>query len=148
MVVSYRINAYLFGGHEDSYPEIPTENSETERDAVWAAYIHILRDLVASGKKVVLVLQAPELPETMESLIYDPAPTTAHLRGLARDWWTARTAYVRQRLPDIPVGVTIVDPADLFCDATVCYAGQRDVSYYFDDDHMSVAGAGIVADES
>ena len=76
MVVSYRINAYLFGGHEDSYPEIPTEISETERRTVWASYIHILRDLVASGKKVVLVLQAPELPETMESLIYDPTPTT------------------------------------------------------------------------
>jgi hypothetical protein len=41
----------------------------------------------------------------------------------------------------------IVDPADSFCDDAVCYAGQQDISYYFDDDHMSVAGAGIVADE-
>ena len=39
----------------------------------------------------------------------------------------------------------IVDPADSFCDVTVCYATQGDVVYYFDDDHMSVAGAGVIA---
>ena len=41
----------------------------------------------------------------------------------------------------------IVDPANSFCDEAVCYAGQEEIAYYFDDDHMSVAGAGIVADE-
>jgi hypothetical protein len=53
---------------------------------------------------------------------------------------------LRQHVREIPAGVTIVDPADLFCDATVCYAGQHSISYYFDDDHMSLAGAGVVAD--
>ena len=100
-----------------------------------------------SGKKVVLVLQAPELPERMEGLIYDPTSAHANLPGLSREWWTRRTAYVRQHLQEIPPGVMIVDPANSFCDEAVCYAGQEEISYYFDDDHMSVAGAGIVADE-
>ncbi|RPJ33407.1 MAG: acyltransferase, partial [Planctomycetaceae bacterium] len=147
IIVSYRINAYLFGGHEDSYPDLPIEVSETERGMVWASYINILQDLVTSGKKVVLVLQAPELPQRMEGLIYDPMSANANLPGLSRDWWTRRSAYVRQHLKEIPAGVMIVDPANSFCDETVCYAGQQDTSYYFDDDHMSVAGAGIVADE-
>ena len=96
---------------------------------------------------MVLVLQAPELPQRMEGLIYDPMSAHANLPGLSRDWWTRRTAYVRQHLQEIPPGVMIVDPANSFCDEAVCYAGQEEIAYYFDDDHMSVAGAGIVADE-
>jgi hypothetical protein len=147
IIVAYRINAYLFGGHEDSYPELPMEIAETERGMVWHSYIEILRHLVESGKKVVLVLQAPELPERMEGLIYDPMSAHANLPGLSREWWSRRSAYVRQHLQEIPAGVMIVDPANSFCDEAVCYAGREEIAYYFDDDHMSVAGAGIVADE-
>jgi hypothetical protein len=147
IIVAYRINAYLFGGHEDSYPELPMEIAETERRMVWDSYIKILQHLVDSRKKVVLVLQAPELPERMEGLIYDPMSAYTNLPGLSREWWTRRTAYVGQHLQEIPAGVMIVDPANSFCDEAVCYAGQEEIAYYFDDDHMSVAGAGIVADE-
>jgi hypothetical protein len=123
------------------------QRSEAERRAAWSSYLRILQALAASGKNVVLVLQAPELPDVMESLIYDPtAPATA-LPGLSRHWWGARNAYVRERLHEIPAGVVVVDPADSFCDATVCYAARGNVSYYFDDDHMSVAGAAVIAGE-
>jgi peptidoglycan/LPS O-acetylase OafA/YrhL len=146
VVISYRINAYLFGWHEDFYPQIPMEISETQRRTVWDSYINIIRDFTAAGKRVVLVLQAPELPDTIESLIYGQASREAFIEGLSRDWWTKRTAFLRQHLRDIPAGVVIVDPADLFCDVAVCYAGQHSISYYYDDDHMSLAGAGVVAD--
>jgi peptidoglycan/LPS O-acetylase OafA/YrhL len=145
VIVSYRINTYLFGGHEKIYPGMPMEVSEAQRKTVWDSYIKILQEFLAAGKKVVLVLQAPELPDRMEALIYGPAAKDS-VQGPPRDWWIERTAFLRQHLREIPAGVTIVDPADLFCDATVCYAGQHSISYYFDDDHMSVAGAGIVAD--
>jgi peptidoglycan/LPS O-acetylase OafA/YrhL len=145
VVVSYRINAYLFGWHEEIYPQIPMETSETQRRTVWDSYTNIIRDFIAAGKRVVLVLQAPELPDRMEALIYGSASPGAVIQGLSRDWWTERTAFLRQHLREIPAGVVIVDPADLFCDETVCYAGQHSISYYYDDDHMSLAGAGIVA---
>jgi hypothetical protein len=147
VIVSYRINTYLFGGHEKTYPGMPMEVSETERKTVWDSYIKILQEFLAARKKVVLVLQAPELPDRMEALIYDPTAKDSFVQGPPRDWWTERTAFLRQHLREIPAGVTVVDPADLFCDATVCYAGQHSISYYFDDDHMSLAGAGVVADE-
>ena len=79
------------------------EIAETERRMVWDSYIRILQHLVESGKKVVLVLQAPELPERMEGLIYDPTSAHANLPGLSREWWTRRTAFVRQHLQEIPV---------------------------------------------
>ena len=39
----------------------------------------------------------------------------------------------------------VVDPAKAFCDQVFCYAARKDVSLYFDDDHLSIAGASIVA---
>jgi peptidoglycan/LPS O-acetylase OafA/YrhL len=146
VVVSYRINAYLFGPHEDFYPRLPVEVSEAERNTIWASYVGIIRDFLAAGKQVVLVLQAPELPDRVEALIYGPESKDDFIRGLPRNWWTERTAFLRQHLSEIPAGVAIVDPADLFCDETLCYAGQHSTSYYYDDDHMSLAGAGVVAD--
>jgi peptidoglycan/LPS O-acetylase OafA/YrhL len=145
VVLSYRIHDYLFGGHEDIYPGLPTEGSEPERRAIWASYVHIMEELARAGKKVVLVLQAPELPREIEKLIYQPLATTSSIPGVPRDWWAERTAYVREHLSEIPTGVMIVDPADSFCDEAVCYAAREDISYYFDDDHMSVAGASVVA---
>ena len=56
IVVAYGINAYLFGGHGDSYPELPMEIAQTERRMVWDSYINLLQHLVESGKKVVLLL--------------------------------------------------------------------------------------------
>jgi peptidoglycan/LPS O-acetylase OafA/YrhL len=146
IVLSYRIHEYLFGGHEDIYPELPMEHSDTERRALWSSYVDIAEDLAEVGKKVVLVLQAPELPEEIERLIYHPMATSPSIPGVPRAWWAERTAYVRQHLGEVPAGVMIIDPADWFCDETVCYAAREDISYYFDDDHMSVAGASIVAD--
>jgi peptidoglycan/LPS O-acetylase OafA/YrhL len=145
VIISYRLNAYLFGEHIDIYPDLPVENSETERGAVWSSYVEIVRAFVEAGKKAVVVLQAPELPQKMEELIYEPMPDGTSIAGLPRDWWVKRTDYVRQHLREMPAGVTIIDPADLFCDQIVCYAAQGDTSYYFDDDHLSVAGAAIVA---
>ncbi len=51
------------------------------------------------------------------------------------------TAHLR----DIPPEVTVVDPAELFCDNQYCYAGKGGQSWYFDDDHLSVVGAEVVA---
>ncbi|MGH6917756.1 MAG: SGNH hydrolase domain-containing protein, partial [Geminicoccaceae bacterium] len=146
VILSYRIHDYLFGGHEDIYPELPMEGSATERRAIWDSYVDIMEELAEAGKKVVLVLQAPELPQEIENLIYQPVAASTSIAGVPRDWWAERTAYVQQHLGEIPAGVMIVDPADLFCDETNCYAAREDISYYFDDDHMSVAGASVVAD--
>ncbi len=104
-----------------------------------------LQTLVDAGKNVVLVLQAPELPMSMETLIYHSSGGDAPLPGVSRDWWAERTAYVQQRLGDIPAGVITIDPADSFCDRTTCFAARGGTSYYFDDNHMSIAGAGIIA---
>ena len=147
VAVSYRINAHLFGGHEGLFPELPNDLTDSERDGIWASYVNILRRFVASGKKVMLVLQAPELRKPIDTLVIRAPNPSGDVVGVERRWWNERTKYVQARLHEIPHEVTIVDPANDFCNEVNCFAARRGIAYYFDDNHMSVAGARIVADD-
>ena len=63
VVVSYRIQAALFGGHETAYPRLANSISAKVRAKRWEAYVRLLQHFVNNGKEVFLVLQAPELPK-------------------------------------------------------------------------------------
>jgi hypothetical protein len=127
VVVSYRLTQHLAQRPEQ----------------VWRAYVDMIATLRAAGKNVAVVLQAPELPAPMRDLAMQGGG--AQIQGLARAQWEARRSYVTARMRDLPLDALIIDPAALFCDPTGCLAGRGGVSNYFDDNHMSVAGAARVA---
>jgi peptidoglycan/LPS O-acetylase OafA/YrhL len=145
VLVSYRLQAYLYGGHEGVYPELPNEGSDAQREQIWRSYVELLRHFVAAGKTVVLVLQAPEIRKDVSQLILARRFAAEDIEGISREWWDRRTAFVRARLHQIPPEILVVDPADLFCDRKSCAAVRDSVALYFDDDHMSVAGARLIA---
>ena len=147
VVVVYRINAWLFGGHEQAYPAWPDDVGPQERELRWKAYTNLLKHLVAQGKQVVLVLQAPELPRRIDTLLFQTGGEGTDVPGAQRSWWDQRNRYVISRLRELPAEVTVVDPTALLCDTQRCWAARKGVGLYFDDDHLSVAGAGLVADE-
>jgi peptidoglycan/LPS O-acetylase OafA/YrhL len=146
VVVSYRIHAHLFGSHEGVYPRQPAEGSGDRRQEVWRSYVGVLHRFVAAGKNVTLVLQAPELPRNLANLALRQRQPL-RVPGVSVDWWNERTGFVRARLHEIPPGVKVIDPANLFCDVSECLAVISGTALYFDDHHMSVAGATIVARE-
>jgi peptidoglycan/LPS O-acetylase OafA/YrhL len=148
VVVSYRIHAALFGSHERSYPNLPDIVGEAERQRRWAAYVGVLRYFVEHGKKVHLVLQAPELPKLVDALVIRATDPLGTVDGVSRAWWDRRSAWVRAHLADLPPQVKVVDPAPLFCSESGCAAAKHGSALYFDDDHMSVTGARLVADEA
>lgn len=147
VVVTYRLTQYLFGGHEGEYPALPHGKSEQERSEIWASLIASLEKLVAAGKKVTFVLQAPEVAVPVQTLIYKSSVEAAgsKIEGVTAEWWRNRNAYVTERIGEIPSAVTIIDPAKQFCDDVSCIAVKDGKSLYFDDDHMSVHGAGFIA---
>jgi len=147
VIVTYRIHSALFGSHEHSYPGWPDTISAAERERRWAAYVGVLRYLVEHGKHVRLVLQAPELPKQVDALILRATDPQAPIDGVSRAWWDRRSAWVQARLAELPANVKVIDPAATFCTARSCLAVQDGVARYFDDDHMSVSGARIVADQ-
>jgi peptidoglycan/LPS O-acetylase OafA/YrhL len=112
-------------------------------DPVWRAYVDMIAALRAAGKTVAVVLQAPELPAPMRDLAMRGGG--ARIQGLDLAQWEARRATVSARMQDLPPNAAIIDPAEVFCASAGCLAGRDGVSNYFDDNHMSVAGAARVA---
>ncbi len=145
VVVSHRIHAHLFGDHETTYPHLPHEFSSAQQAQRWTALAEVLRYFVASGKHVVLVLQAPELARPIDNLLFRAADPRGDVVSVRRAWWDARSAWARERLPQLPREVRVVDPAAVLCDSVNCYAARGGAAYYFDDNHMSVTGAELVA---
>ena len=152
VVVSYRMTTALHGDHEGHYPALPEDLPNAVQEAVWEAYIAVLQELVSGGKQVYLVLQAPELPIAIQRVIrFSPVKrgisgTGITIPGVPQDWWDRRTKYITDRIDQLPEEVNIIDPADMLCSEGQCRAVIDGKAMYFDDDHMSVVGAKIVAE--
>ncbi|HEU4708115.1 MAG TPA: acyltransferase family protein [Methylophilaceae bacterium] len=147
VVVSYRINSELFGEHGLAYPLLPNSVDAGERERRWRAYVNMLRHFIQSGKHVIVVLQAPELPRKIGALIYRNKLSPQQIRGVSREWWNRRSAFVRAHLAQIPHEVTVIDPAPLFCDNRACYAVKDGTALYFDSHHLSINGGRVVVAE-
>lgn len=145
VVVSYRLYGYLMGPHEGQYPSIEPTVDARDRAKSWKELIVILTGLELAGKKTILVLQSPELPKRIDSLIFRQKDPNVVIRGVSRAWWDNRRKFVKNRLTQIPTAVTIYDPTEIFCDSQNCYAEKNGKPLYFDDDHISLAGAALVA---
>jgi peptidoglycan/LPS O-acetylase OafA/YrhL len=145
IVVSYRIHSHLFGEHYGVYPGLPDNGCEACRERLWQTLVLILREFVQAGKRVIFVLQAPEVGRPVGELIFRDRESPENIDGVTREWWNKRSAFVRERLWELPKEVIVVDPADLFCDQRNCAAVRAGQPLYFDDNHMSLYGAGLVA---
>ena len=146
VVVSYRVNRYLYGDQLRAWPEQVDVVGDAERSRVWQAYVRIVNTLVAGGKRVVLVLQAPELPRDVRELVFRGQLSGADIRGVPRIWWEKRNAFVGAHLGEFAAAVEVIDPSRLFCAPDWCLAARAGVALYFDDNHPSTTGAGIIAD--
>jgi peptidoglycan/LPS O-acetylase OafA/YrhL len=113
----------------------------------WHSYKGILHAFKAAGKDVVLVLQAPSLDERIEDLIFRLDSPPLNIPGRKRKEWEELQKYITERKNEISDEVTIINPSDLFCDENNCYVARDGVALYFDNHHMSVAGALLVAEE-
>jgi len=149
VVLSYRIASHLFGDHKDIYPAQPDSKTEADRDQIWQSYLGMMDALIAAGKTVHVVIQAPEAPAHINQMLRAAGANAQGyaLPGVPRAWWDNRIGYVTARRDQIPDSVHVHDPADSFCDATQCYMLHQGQALYFDNNHMSLSGAGVLADE-
>jgi peptidoglycan/LPS O-acetylase OafA/YrhL len=144
VLVNYRLHKYLSGEQIGVFPEVPNSVKDDVRDAYWTDLVGILRMLSDANKRVVLVLQAPELRRHVEELIMAPGSRGDRV-GVTRQWWEQRKAFVDSHLRDLPRHVLVIDPTDLFCDRANCYAVRNQETLYYDADHLSLTGASYVA---
>lgn len=129
VVLSYRNEAYL---HEQKYRSSLVEFSDS---------------LVAAGKKVVLVLQAPlpgaHIGRYLAMNFKNLSPTvTGRSVSKWRQIYDAANS-LRNELDD---HVIVLNPVDYFCGDVECYVIKNGKGLYFDDNHMSLYGARIIAE--
>ena len=141
VVVIYRIHHYLFGEHLSQYPQLPNDRSEEMKVTTWRHFVEALNRLAKSDKRIILVLQPPEVRKSLDDLVFQNRLAPDNISGVSRDWWRRRSAYVTERLPEISSSVKILDPAAIFCDDTECIAVKDGIPWYFDDNHLSLEGA-------
>lgn len=144
VIVSYRMAPLIWGSPQESYPDLPAVKTDTRTTETIASLRNMLSDLEDSGKEAIFVDQSPELPSGIQSLVYSGHLKNGMILGLQRDWWDAFDAFFEAK-DIIPEEVETVGVDDLFCDDEFCYGGKNGISYYFDDDHLSVEGARKVA---
>ena len=128
-MLSYRNEEYL---HEEKYRKSLVEMSES---------------LLQAGKKVILVLQAPlpgaHIDKYLESHLEN---LTSNIEGISVSRWNQIYGAKDKLVDELPGDVVVVNPADYFCTDVNCLVASNGQAWYFDDDHMSIAGATIVAE--
>ena len=148
IVVSYRLNNWLFGDHLPLYPDMPIKPEEEVR-STWDSYVSLI-NVLAAEKQVIVVMPVPELPMSIKRLLWKRSVDESEsyfITGSPREWWEERNAFVKKHLADLPDSVAVVDPAELLCNADICFAAKDGKALYFDDDHLSVDGALLIARE-
>lgn len=108
----------------------------------------IANDLVDSGKRVILVLQAPmPIAHINQHLSKYMSDLSVSIPSRKLSDWKKLYSPSGEMLKLLKDDVQVFDPAELFCDSEFCYVTKVGVSLYFDDNHISVAGGGIIGSE-
>lgn len=150
----FRHGFHLYGDQLRSYPMAPDAAptfltgipAEAARTAYWNSFIEIARRLTAAGKTVHVIDPIPELGASIDRMIYR-RDVFGHAAVQATG---APVSYYEQRNRDIlpwldravAGGYAVrVKSRDAVCDEQQCYAVIDGQALYFDDNHLSVAGA-------
>ena len=126
----------------------------TEEDAAYFQNLaeSVLRDLIATGKKIVFVHDIPDLDFNIRSC-FNLRPyrlVKSNIRafcGIERSDLERRTEtskeFLSTTLEKFPA-IEIFDPTSVFCDKTHCRATMDDVPLYWNSDHLTDAGSDLV----
>lgn len=145
VIVSYRMASKIWGSPRGAYPDLPRIRSENKYKPIIDSLRSTLLDIAASGKQVIYVDQSPELPWSIQELVYSDRIVNGNIHGLSREWWDSFNTFF-ENTHAVPESIDRVHVDEIHCDDEVCYAGKEGTSFYFDEDHISVEGAKRVAD--
>ncbi|WP_150047526.1 acyltransferase family protein [Methylomonas rhizoryzae] len=161
VLIGFRYSEFLYGNQLSLYPNLPDETpniklldssisytADNAREAYWKSLFKIIERLNASGKRVFIMYPIPELPVDIIKAIYpfsifggdgmiDLSKTTSS------SYYFARNHFIIDKLDSLPYGdlLQAIKPFEVLCNSGYCPAISDGKVLYFDDDHLSVAGA-------
>jgi hypothetical protein len=151
-VVMFALGPAYISGRSDHVFELIGKPNIKDPLQVWEQGLRqTLTALVGSGKKVTFVLNNPELtfdPRRCLSRSFAWTNQSKHICAMTREEFLARNETYRKLmfniLADYPQ-VNIFDMAQYLCDSAYCYAEKDGLLLYRDDNHLSEAGARLMA---
>ena len=148
VLLVFRHPFYLYGDQKRTYPEPPRDRPnfllnlppDAARARYWQSYEALVRRLLVAGKRVHIVAPIPELPVPIDRYVFGAKPGD---QGITRRFYAQRNGEILQHLQKIAhwPGVSLSDPVTALCDAENCHAIVDGKAMYFDDNHLSMAGA-------
>jgi hypothetical protein len=130
------LNSIVIEKINDDYTKI------SSKDAFVENYINTITFLHQKGKKVIFVIDVPELGEDpklcVDRLFHKASPCiiARNIVDERQKEYRALVQEIKRKAPDL----LIYDATAPFCDEEKCY-GKRDVIYYGDDDHLNLHGS-------
>ena len=168
VLVAFRYSAFLYGDHTNYYPKLPNENpvarmakqhvslsAEEGRELYWKSFSAIIEQLQAANKRVVILFPVPEVPDEMSnmltpfSLLSDELPYDL-VKTTPADYYFQRNKFILDKLATLNFNkkLAALKPFDILCNDGYCPAVAQGKSLYFDDSHISLAGAEIIIQSS
>ncbi|WP_020408718.1 acyltransferase family protein [Hahella ganghwensis] len=161
VILAYRHTAYLYGYKEGkATKEMPRKVKGEEGASVaelhelyWSSFESMVKELKGSGKNVILLYPIPELVADVTKLvipqtIFDTEIDENKIRvDISR--YKEKNFYSVERLNRLNSKYQLEEifPSNTLCDSSNCYAVKDSKALYFDDNHLSVAGADLVLTE-
>jgi peptidoglycan/LPS O-acetylase OafA/YrhL len=125
-------------------------DSDANRSVFERLLFQTVDQLTTAGKRVTIIGPTPEMPVHIPTVIVKNA-----MRGLSTDLTIPRATF-DERQKNIFVflkkleereGVRVIYPHRTLCNETVCFGSKNRLEYYYDDHHLSDAGAMLFAPE-
>lgn len=128
VVVSYRNEEYI-------------ENKDYRNSLV-----KMIEKISSVDKKVILVLQAPlagmHINKHLRKAFFNQR---SDMIGLSNENWDEIYTSHLSLLEELPASTIIVNPKHLLCDNYGCYVIKNNIALYYDNNHLFIEGASIVA---
>jgi peptidoglycan/LPS O-acetylase OafA/YrhL len=160
VVLTFRHSYYLFGDSLDFFPDTPTRrprflrsfNADEAREEYWKSFTALVQRLLSAEKRVYVLFPVPELGKPVAGNIHRANILGEHIvseHGLKLDYYKARNAYILEKLSSLPWSDDLIPirPQDELCDERQCYAVKKGIAMYFDDNHLSLSGAMLIAQQ-
>lgn len=153
VLIGFRHNAYLFGKNEGLFPDLPDApykidvpgTAAEKRGRYWSAFESLVARLQEGGRRVVVLMPVPELSRSAEKLlVFTGNSASGDLAGVPRGYHAMRNAWINERFARSQMET--LDPSVSLCDTSRCYVVRNGRALYFDDNHLSLAGAESVVD--
>lgn len=160
VLIGFSYTRALFGNLEH-YPSLPDKSPvnkftaeyagmsrEELREEYWQSLKATIDRLLAAGKDVYVVYPIPELPMditkaiTPMSILHTASPQDPR-QMTSRDFYLTRHGFILEKLDSLPYGERLhaIKPVEQLCKKGHCPAVADGKALYYDDNHLSIAGA-------